>query len=164
MAIIKLSTEIKAPIERCFDLSRSVDLHLISTGKTNERAIAGVTKGLMGHKQNVTWRAKHLGVYQNMTVEISEYNSPTYFKTKMLKGTFASMEHEHIFESHNGKTIMKDIFIFHAPLGILGKLAEGFFLRNYMRFFLVQRNKVIKQVAESEDWRKILLKDAIGQG
>jgi len=158
MAIIRLSTEINAPIERCFDLSRSIDLHLISTGKTNEKAIAGVTKGLMGHKQNVTWRAKHLGLYQNMAVEIAEYRSPAYFKTRMLKGAFASMEHEHLFEEENGKTIMGDIFVFHAPLGFLGKIAEGLFLKKYMRGFLTKRNKVIKEVAESEEWKKILIK------
>ena len=158
MAIIELTTEINAPIERCFDLSRSVDLHLISTGKTNEKAIAGVTKGLVGHKQNVTWRARHLGVYQNMTVEIAEYDFPVYFKTRMLKGAFANMEHDHIFEQEHGKTIMKDKFVFQAPLGILGKIADALLLKNYMKFFLVERNKVIKQVAESDEWKKILNK------
>ena len=156
MSTIRLITEINAPIERCFDLSRSVDLHLASTSGTNERAIAGVTKGLMGLKQNVTWRAKHLGLYQNMTVEIAEYKFPTYFKTRMLKGAFASMEHDHIFESANGKTIMKDLLIFHAPLGVLGKIAESLFLKNYMKFFLIERNKVIKRIAESDEWKKIL--------
>ena len=158
MSVIKLTTEIHAPIERCFDLSRSVELHLASTGKTKERAIAGVTKGLIAHKQNVTWRAKHLGIYQNLTVEISEFAFPNYFKTRMLKGAFASMEHDHLFENAGGKTIMKDIFVFRAPSGILGKLVEALFLRNYMRFFLAQRNKVIKQVAESDQWKKILTK------
>lgn len=158
MAVIKLSTEISAPRERCFDLSRSVELHLASTGKSRERAIAGVTKGLIGHKQNVTWRAKHLGVYQNLTVEISEFDFPARFQTRMLKGAFAKMVHEHIFEKQGDKTLMKDIFIFHAPLGILGRLAERLFLTSYMKYFLEERNKVIKQVAESDEWKKVLSK------
>ena len=40
---IHLTTLITAPIERVFDLSRSINLHKISTAHTGEKAIAGVT-------------------------------------------------------------------------------------------------------------------------
>jgi len=32
MATIELRTEIEAPVERCFDLSRDLDLHLLVQG------------------------------------------------------------------------------------------------------------------------------------
>jgi len=54
MPVIELKTAIKAPVERCFDLSRSIDLHKISTAHTNEEAIAGVTSGLIGPNEWVT--------------------------------------------------------------------------------------------------------------
>ncbi len=74
MPTITLTTPItSAPIERCFLLSLSVDLHTISTKKTNERAIAGVTSGLMKLNDTVTWRAKHFGIYQNLTSKITVY-------------------------------------------------------------------------------------------
>ena len=57
MAVITLVTEIKAPIGRVFDLSRSIDLHTASVGHTGEQAIAGVTSGLIGPGEEVTWRA-----------------------------------------------------------------------------------------------------------
>jgi hypothetical protein len=41
----KLTTVIRAPVEVCFDLSRSIDLHIISTEHTGEQAISGVTTG-----------------------------------------------------------------------------------------------------------------------
>lgn len=47
MPVIILHTQINAPIERCFDLSRSIDLHKISTAHTKEEAINGVTSGLI---------------------------------------------------------------------------------------------------------------------
>lgn len=47
MPTIQLETIIDADIKICFDLSRSIDLHQISTAKTNEKAIAGVTAGLI---------------------------------------------------------------------------------------------------------------------
>ena len=55
-------TEIKADKTVVFDLSRSIDLHKISTEQTNQQAIAGKTSGLIGINENVTWRAKHFGV------------------------------------------------------------------------------------------------------
>ena len=54
MPKIKLETEINAPQKIVFDLSRSIDLHKISTKETNEEAIAGVTSGLIGENQSVT--------------------------------------------------------------------------------------------------------------
>jgi hypothetical protein len=59
---IILETRIAAPAERCFLLSLSVDLHKASTEQTSEEAIAGVTSGIMGPGEDVTWRARHFGL------------------------------------------------------------------------------------------------------
>ena len=75
MPKIHLQTFIKSKKEIVFDLSRSVDLHLLSTKKTNEKAIAGKISGLMELNDTVTWRAKHLGIYQNLTSKITEFKS-----------------------------------------------------------------------------------------
>jgi hypothetical protein len=47
MPIIKITTIIKAKRQLVFDLSRSIDLHQISTADTNEKAVAEVTSGLI---------------------------------------------------------------------------------------------------------------------
>jgi hypothetical protein len=78
MPKIELLTEINAPIEKCFDLARSIELHIESTKQTGERAIAGKTSGLIGLNETVTWRAKHFGTWQNLTSKITEYNYPNY--------------------------------------------------------------------------------------
>jgi len=41
MPAIYLETQIKSTVEVCFDLSRNIDFHQISTAETNEKAIAG---------------------------------------------------------------------------------------------------------------------------
>lgn len=157
MPVIIIETLIEAPIDRVFDLARSIDLHRLSTRQTHEQAIAGRTSGLIGLGETVTWRAKHFGIYQKLSVVITEFNRPFSFTDCMLKGAFASMQHQHQFESVNtGKTLMRDIFTFQAPLGILGRFAEALFLTNYMRKFLISKNKILKQVAESEEWKEIL--------
>jgi ligand-binding SRPBCC domain-containing protein len=156
MTTIELKTKIKAPMERCFLLSLSVDLHLLSTEETNERAIAGVTSGLMKLNDVVTWRAKHFGIYQNFTSKISEYDSPNYFVSEMVEGAFKKLRHQHLFEWKDNETIMTDIFVFEAPLGLLGRLFSKLILKDYMKGFLMKRNITIKKVAEGNEWEKLL--------
>ena len=139
MPTIELKTKINAPIERCFLLSLSVDLHQLSTAETNESAIAGVTTGLMKLNDVVTWRAKHFGIYQNMTSKITAYDAPKYFVSEMVKGVFKKLHHQHIFEWTGKETIMTDIFVFKAPFGILGELFSKFILKNYMKGFPLRR-------------------------
>jgi hypothetical protein len=52
-----LRTQINAQVYVCFDLARSIDLHLDTMKHTGERAIAGVTSGLIGLNETVTWKA-----------------------------------------------------------------------------------------------------------
>lgn len=147
---IELSTHINAPIERCFDLARSIDLHMVSTKQTGEQAIAGRMTGLIELGETVTWRAKHLGVWQTLTSGVTQFACPNSFTDEMVKGAFKSFTHQHLFYSVDGQTIMKDIFIFEAPYGILGKLINFLFLGSYMTRLLRERNRVIKDAAESE--------------
>ncbi|MGB6151649.1 MAG: SRPBCC family protein [Pricia sp.] len=155
MPRIELRTEIKAEKEIVFDLSRSIDLHKISTEQTNETAIAGKTSGLIGLNESVTWRAKHFGVYQNLTSKITEFDRPNYFTDEMVSGAFKKFKHEHHFSELNGGTLMTDLFDYKSPFGILGKLADKIFLKTYMVELLEGRNRIIKKFAESEKWKEI---------
>jgi ligand-binding SRPBCC domain-containing protein len=156
MAVINLETKIKAPIERCFLLSLSVDLHKAGVSETKEEAIAGITSGIMKLGDTVTWRAVHFGITQIMTSKISAYDDPSYFVSEMVKGPFKKLYHQHLFREENGVTIMTDIFEMQAPLGFLGKVAEKIALTNHMKKFLLQRNSHLKRVAESSEWKNYL--------
>lgn len=156
MALIVLHTRIKAPVERCFLLSLSVDVHMGSTARTRERAVAGVTSGLMQLHDTVTWRARHFGIVQELSTKITAYDKPRRFVDEMTEGPFKHICHEHVFEAEGDGTLMTDRFAFSAPLGVLGKIAEALFLKNYMKKFLVERNGYIRQVAESGAWRNYL--------
>jgi ligand-binding SRPBCC domain-containing protein len=150
MTTINLTTEISANIETCFDLSRSVDIHILSTGKTNEKAIAGRVSGLCEAGDSITWEAKHFGITQNLVVEITKVEKPFFFEDKMLKGAFKSMRHEHHFKEADGKTIMTDKFEYEVPSWIFGGMFNKLVLKNYMRKFLLERNRVIKSIAENK--------------
>jgi ligand-binding SRPBCC domain-containing protein len=154
--IIQLKTKISAPIDRCFDLSRSIDLHKISTEQTNEEAIRGVTSGLINLDESVTWRAKHFGIYQTLTTKITQLDKPIFFTDEMVKGAFKSLKHQHYFESTDYGTLMTDRFDYVSPFGILGKLADIIVLNKYMTNLLVKRNDTIKDCAESGKWKLLL--------
>lgn len=47
MTTIHITTQISAPIQQVFDINRNIDIHQNSASKTNEKAIAGVTSGLI---------------------------------------------------------------------------------------------------------------------
>jgi ligand-binding SRPBCC domain-containing protein len=149
MPSVVIQTTINAPIERCFDLSRSIDLHTDSMKHTGEKAIAGRTSGLIGLGETVTWEAKHLGIRQTLTSKITEFEFPDYFVDEQVSGAFKSIRHEHRFVQQGSKILMTDNFIFESPLGVLGQLANVLFLKSYMKRLLVKRNEIIKQAAES---------------
>ncbi len=152
MVEINVTTRIDAIIERCFDLSRSIEVHLLGTEKTGEQAVGGVTSGLIGMGESVRWRAKHFGIRQHLTSQITAYDRPTYFQDTMVEGAFRSMQHDHWFEATTPhQTVMRDRLIFAAPIPILGPIAERLILKSYMTRFLQHRNAVLKQVAESQD-------------
>lgn len=156
MPVIELATSIAAPVDRVFDLARSIDLHTHSAAGTGERAVAGVTAGLIGLGQEVTWRARHCGIWQSLTVRVTAFERPTYFADTMLRGAFRRMEHHHYFEQSASGTTMRDVFSFQSPLGILGRTADFIFLTRYLRSFLVERHRAIKAAAESDDWNQYL--------
>ncbi|MFC7440426.1 SRPBCC family protein [Laceyella putida] len=150
MPVIKIECYINAPIETCFDLARSIDVHMQSVFHTEEKAVAGVTTGLIGLRQSVTWEAVHFGVKQRLTSKITEFDPPKYFVDEMVSGAFKRFRHEHIFLECGNGTKMIDIFDYTSPLGWLGNIADKLFLAKYMERLLSQRNQYIKIIAENE--------------
>lgn len=156
MPTIELITGIKAPVAVCFDLARSIDLHKLSTAGTREEAIAGVTSGLIGKDEEVTWRARHFGVTQCLTSRITQYDYPRHFRDEMVKGVFKMIKHDHYFEATGDETLMKDVFHFQSPFGICGRLFNYLVLTRYLKRFLIKRNEIIRQMAETPDGEKYL--------
>ncbi|WP_040680388.1 SRPBCC family protein [Niabella aurantiaca] len=132
MPVIELRTYIGADIETCFDLARSIDLHSFSTAQTKEKAIAGKTTGLIGEGETVTWQATHFGVRQKLTSKITVYQRPFHFRDEQVRGAFKFIKHDHYFSSIEGGTLMKDLFCFQSPLGLLGRLVDAMIMKRYL--------------------------------
>jgi ligand-binding SRPBCC domain-containing protein len=124
-------------------------VHQKSASPTNEIAIAGITSGLINLNETVTWRGKHFGIYLTHKSRITSMNLYDYFVDEMEEGKFKSFRHEHIFYEKNGLTVMKDKVYYEVPYGLLGALFDFLFLKNHLINFLLERNKVLKVLAES---------------
>lgn len=153
---IQLNVIVNAPIERCFDLSRSIDFHMESTNGSNEKAVAGRLKGLILEGETVTWEATHFFVRQLLTTKIVSMQRPCRFYDVMQQGAFKSMEHEHLFLERQGSTLMKDTFLYETPYGFFGRLFDKLVLRRYMTDLLTERSNAIKAAAESDKWKQFL--------
>lgn len=140
-------TVIQAPIERCFALALSIDVHLLDNPAT---AVAGKLTGIPTLGDSTTYRAKHFGTWQQLTTQITALHPPTYFEDRMTEGIFAFLHHQHRFRVlSSGHTEMTDHLDFAAPCPLLGLLAEQLVLKRYMRSLLRERIQVIKRLAES---------------
>ena len=149
MTTIHLSTKIKSSKQVIFDLSRNIDVHKLSTAKSNETAIDGVTSGLINNGETVTWRGKHFGFYLTHKSIISAMEIPSYFVDEMVEGKFKSFKHEHSFIEGNGFVMMIDKIEYQTPYGIFGKLFDALILKRHLTNSINERNSVLKELAEN---------------
>jgi ligand-binding SRPBCC domain-containing protein len=150
MTTIKLITKINAPIQLVFDLNRNIDIHKLSTSKSKEIAMDGVTSGLINKGETVTWRGKHFGFYLKHKSVIPEMEYPNYFVDEMLEGHFKKFRHHHCFVQEGLNTIVTDTIEYQTPFWIFGKTFDQLILKNYLTRFIKERNNYIKKVAENQ--------------
>src|SRR5687768_6093720 len=132
MPTITVETHIEASVETCFDAARDIGLHCQTVAHTQERAVAGVTSGLIGLGQTVTFEGVHFGIRQRLTARVTKFERPIYFVDEMTQGAFQSMRHVHEFIPQGQSTLMRDTIEWKSPLGVLGLLADTLFLKRYM--------------------------------
>jgi len=154
--VIRLATRIAAPAERVFDLARCVEFHVASAGDSGERAVGGVTSGLLGLGAEVTWSARHFGVRWRLTSRLTAFDRPRSFRDSLVRGPFRRFDHDHLFEENAGATTMTDVFDYASPLGPLGHVADALFVERHMRRFLDERARAIRAACESDAWRRFL--------
>lgn len=143
MVEFECRTHLEMSVQQAFDRARSIDVHVASMTDSREHAVAGVTSGLIGSGEEVTWRAWHFGVPLRMTSRISEFDPPSWFVDEQVEGPFRSFRHEHEFaEDAVGGTLMVDRVRFAAPFGLLGRAAEVV-LGPYLRRLIEHRNRVL---------------------
>ena len=121
-----------------------------------EEAVAGVRNGLIGLNETVTWKAKHLGKTRIFKSKITKAEKPSMFTDEMQEGDFKKLKHEHHFKKVDNGTLMIDLIEFESPYSSIGRLFNKLYLTTYLRKLIEQRNRMIKEYAETEKWKQLL--------
>ena len=153
MPTVRVETHIGAPPDVCFDLARDVGLHTRSAAHTGERAVGGTTVGSLSLGDEVTWEARHFGLWWRLTARITVFDPPRRFVDEQVCGPFRAFTHTHDFQpaarggDGGAATVMVDTFRYEAPFGPLGRLAGALFLTRSLRRFLARRATFLKEQA-----------------
>jgi ligand-binding SRPBCC domain-containing protein len=150
MPTVILETLIMAPAEICFDLMRDIRLHTETTAHTNERAVAGGDRRMIGLGQTVAFESTHFGLRQRLTVKVVEFDRPRLFTDEMIEAPFKSFRHTHQFFDTSDGTLMRDTLIWESPFGILGRLADKLLIENHLKNLVSARNARLKEIAEND--------------
>lgn len=151
-AVIQVVTRMNAPRAVVFDLELDVDVHAASLPGSRETVTTSSGCRRLRLDDEVTFRARHLGVVWRMTTRITEHDRPARFVDEQVIGPFKDLRHEHIFDDSGvGQTRMTDRMTITLPGGALGAAVARFLVAPYLGRLLRQRAAHIKRVAEAED-------------
>ena len=157
MIVIRHEVNVHAPAGRCFDLARSVDLHVDSSTEIGALAVGGRQRGLSEDSDTTTWSARFFGMRFRMTTRIEKFSPPAGFRDVLVHGLLRQFAHVYRFvPTPDGGCTVSDELTVAAPLGPLGWLVERLYLTRRMGHLVSRRLAHIKRVAENGDWRNYL--------
>ena len=156
MDSIHLTTFIKAPVERVFDLCRNTTVYKKALEGRNESLSASAAGILVNAGDPITLSAKHLGKTRVTTARVLEMNIPEKFVEEQVKGDLKSFRHEHHFKSVENGTLVIDLIEMEEPRDAVGGVLGKLFMKNYFEALLNKRNALVKLYAESEKWRAVM--------
>lgn len=87
-----------------------------------------------------------LGIPLGWITEITHVESGKYFVDEQRKGPYKMWHHEHHFEETPEGVLMTDIVSYTLPLGWLGKLAHGIFVRKQLEGIFAYRFKKVEEL------------------
>lgn len=158
MFVLRDSLLVHAPIERCFALSTNIAIVQKELGMT---PVAGRTSGCVRGGDTVRWEGWQLGFKQFHVSLIAEFEAPFHFQDRMLAGRFKSFAHDHRFrEVDGGGVLLEDELRFTMHFGWPGKMVGRVVLVPHIRRLMRERFAMLKEIAETEQWREFLCEGA----
>ncbi len=97
----------------------------------------------------IDYRLKIHGVPAKWKTEIDEWQPPFKFVDNQLKGPYQLWHHTHEFRPFCGGTLMVDRVRYRLPLGFLGWLVSGHFVRKDVQNIFAFRRKFIAKMGQS---------------
>lgn len=158
MPKIHLTTFIAAPSEVVFDLSRHITVYKESMAPYKMEAVAGTRFGLIEKDDTVTWRSHQFFKERLQRIKYVEVKRADVITEVQMQGDLTSFRQEHHFKSIDNGMLLIDLLDFEMPYGQLGRWFNSLYFTRYMESLLQRRNDTIKRFAETDRWKKILIK------
>ncbi len=86
-----------------------------------------------------------LGIKMTWATEITQVKEKEYFVDEQRSGPFAMWHHEHHFKAHGKETGITDLLHYAIPLGPIGTLAHGIFVKKQIEEIFSFREKIIDE-------------------
>lgn len=157
--ILRDTQLVHAPIDRCFQLSCSLELVHDELGMV---AVSDKKDGLVEGGDIIRWEGWQLGLKHFHVSHISGFQEPVFMQDTMLDGRFKAFQHDHHFREVPGgvngrpSTQLEDELRFSLPFGALGSLVARYIMVPHIRKLLRSRFLRIQRIAEGSDWQRYL--------
>jgi hypothetical protein len=161
MEIVRLTTWIKAPVDRCFRLATSVDVHQIMASLSLDGARKPSLFRQFSPGDHLTWTG-HLALLPRYTTRILQVRPYACYREVLEAGCFLHFEHDHHFTPLNEGTRMRDEIRFVIPPGILGPMTTPL-VRRYLIWRISTRNSLLRKIAQSGLWKQYLESAPVAQ-
>ena len=140
-------------------ISTSIELVQRTLGMRPLEGESSKTTGLVREGDSVMWWGWKLGMPQLHESLITLYQRPDFFQDTMGRGRFRKFQHDHTFVEIGGHTLITDKIRFSLPMGIAGDVVGHYVMVPYIARQLRKRMRILKKVAESNEWQRYLPKD-----
>ncbi|WP_291908253.1 SRPBCC family protein [Chitinophaga sp. CB10] len=139
---------IPAPLEAVWDyFSAPGNLAAITPSYMRFRVTSAPHQGSIYPGQIITYKVSPvLGVPLTWVTEITHVHPRRFFVDEQRKGPYRMWRHEHHFEEVPGGVSMRDLVHYELPLGVLGTLAHGLFVKKQLEELFLYRTGRIAEV------------------
>ena len=148
MKIYTLHRTQKLPItqEQAWDfLSDPHNLGRITPESMDFRILSGADRPMFAG-QIIEYTVKPIaGISTKWVTEITQCVNNHYFVDEQRYGPYALWHHKHFIRPVAGGVEMEDLIHYKLPLGILGQLAHGLFVKAKLNSIFEYRNKVLQE-------------------
>ena len=103
----------------------------------------------------IDYTIRWMGLPMRWKTEIREYEPPYCFVDRQIRGPYARWDHTHTFTEVNGITEMTDLVRYQLPLGLLGHIIHGVFIRNQLQKIFEYRYNVIEKIFKQTSRRDL---------
>lgn len=141
--ILERLTTIDAPLDRVFlFFSDPRNLGKITPPAMGFRIVSAPDRSLR-EGDRIEYRIKVMGVPLRWVTRITSWKENEAFSDFQEKGPYRRWLHTHSFRAVGGKVEMHDRVEYELPLGRIGELIAGWFIRNQLRGIFDYRARAI---------------------